>query len=68
MTAIGFLNKINAPTLAAAQSLPAAIKISTDDRIEKIVFFHDESTFQANDDQPMQWRQACYDQRVEVLA
>ena len=56
VAALGFLNKANAPTLAAGQSLPAEIDIPSDDRIEKnVIFFHDESTFQANDDQPTQW-------------
>ena len=56
VAALGFLNKANAPTLAAGQSLPAEIDIPSDDRIEKnVIFFHDESTFQANNDQPTQW-------------
>lgn len=47
-----FLRNIT-PTPAAAQSLPSEIETPSDDTIEKtVIFFYDESTFQANDDQP----------------
>ena len=60
VTALGFLNRENAPTPAAAQSLPAATEIPSNNIIEKnVVIFHDESTFQANDDEPMQWGDAA---------
>lgn len=59
LTALGFLNEKNAPTLAAGQSLPTEIETPSDDQIEKtVIFFHDESAFQANDDQPTQWSNA----------
>ena len=44
VAALGFLNKANAPTLAAGQSLPAEIDIPSDDPIKKngkvVVLFH----------------------------
>jgi hypothetical protein len=52
MCAIGFLNKSNAPTTEAAAYLPVDLEPLSQERIEKnIVIFHDESTFQANDDE-----------------
>ena len=56
MTANGFLNKGNAPTPEAASALPADLESPTDEGIAKsVVIFHDESTFQANDDDPWLW-------------
>ena len=50
------MNKNNAPTPEAADSVPRDLECPSDDRISKtIVFFHDESTFQSNDDQTTFW-------------
>ena len=56
LCALGFLNQSNAPTEEAAASLPTDLHCPSDDRVAKtVVFFHDESTFQANDDQVKYW-------------
>ena len=56
LCALGFLNKTNAPIPEAAESLPTDIDGPPDDQVLKTVFlFHDESTFQANDDQSTFW-------------
>ena len=56
LCALGFLNKTNAPTPEAAQSLPTDLECPSEERIAKtIVIFHDENTFQANDDQLKFW-------------
>ena len=56
LCALGFLNKNNAPTPEAADSVPRDLECPSDDRISKtIVFFHDESTIQSNDDQTTFW-------------
>ena len=56
LCALGFLNKNNAPTPEAADSVPRDLDCPFDDRISKtIVFFHDESAFQSNDDQTKFW-------------
>ena len=53
---LGFLNKNNAPTPKAAQSLPSDLECPLDDQIDKtVVLFYDESTFQANNDQTRYW-------------
>ena len=55
MTKIGFLHSTNAPTDQAVQALPD-VDGPTNERIAKtVVFFHDESTFMSNEDQPTQW-------------
>ena len=52
MCALGFLNKHNAPTPEAFDSLPSDLECPSDEQIAKtVVIFHGESTFQANDDQ-----------------
>ncbi len=52
LCSLGFLNKNNAPTPKGAQSLPSDLECPFDNQINKtVVLFHDESTFQANDDQ-----------------
>ena len=52
----GFLNKNNAPTPEAADSVPHALECPSDNQISKaIVFFHEKSTFQSNDDQTTFW-------------
>ena len=51
-----FLNTANAPTPEAAQSLPEDLEHPSEEQIAKtIVIFHNESTFQANDDQLKFW-------------
>ena len=53
---MGVLNKKNAPIPDAADSLPSDLDCPSDDQIAKtVVIFHDESTFQANDDQTKFW-------------
>ena len=52
MVALGFLNKEN----AAIEALPQDIEQPSSDSIQKtIILFHDETTFQANDDETLQW-------------
>ena len=56
LCALGFLNKNNAPTPDAVNSLPSDLECPSDEQIAKtVIIFHDESTFQANDDQTTFW-------------
>jgi len=56
MIALVFLNESNAPTETAKQSLPTDLQCPPQEVIDKtIVFFHDESTFQANEDRSTFW-------------
>lgn len=56
MIGLGFLNESNAPTEKAKQSLPSNICCPSQEVLDKtVIFFHDESTFQANDDQSSFW-------------
>ena len=56
LCALGFLNKHNAPTPEAVDSLPSDLECPSDEQVAKtVVIFHDESTFQANDDQTTFW-------------
>lgn len=56
MVEVGFLHFTNAPTEEAQKALPDDIDPPTLDKREKtVVFFHDESTFQSNEDQNLQW-------------
>ena len=56
MVKIGFLHFTNASTEEAQKAIPADIDAPTLERHSKtVVFCHDESTFQANDDQSLQW-------------
>ena len=49
---IGFLHLDQAPTTEAARAFPKDFSLpSTEMRSKTVVFFHDECTFQANDDQ-----------------
>lgn len=53
---VGFLNKSNAPTEKAAECLPTDLEELSEDQVNKnVVIFHDESTFQANDDENWMW-------------
>ena len=56
MASLGFLNPNNAPTDEAHNALPSDLEAPDLSIVEKtIVIFHNESTFQANDDQPTIW-------------
>lgn len=56
MVAMGFLHESNAPTEEAKNALPTDLDPPQPEVMEKTVFlFHDETTFQANDDQPSLW-------------
>ena len=56
MVKIGFLHFTNAPTEQARQALPEDVDPPILERREKtVVFFHDETTFQSNEDQTLQW-------------
>lgn len=56
MVKLGFLHFTNAPTEQAGQALPEDIEPPILERREKtVVFFHDETTFQSNEDQTLQW-------------
>lgn len=53
MVGLGFLNPENAPTEEARKALPTDLQALPAEVIKKtIILFHDESTFQVNDDQP----------------
>ena len=56
MVKIGFLHFTNAPTEGAQKALFNDIDAPTLDRRSKtVIFFHDESTFESNEDQNLQW-------------
>lgn len=56
LVALGFLNPTNAPSKSAIAALPSDLVCPPKDVLEKtVVFFHDESTFQSNEDQPTFW-------------
>ena len=56
MVSLSFLNSTNAPTEEAKQALPGDLECPSTAVLEKtVIFFHDESTFQSNDDQSMFW-------------
>ena len=56
MVALGFLNTNNAPTEEAKQAIPDDLECPPQVVLEKmVVFFHDESTFQCNDNQSTFW-------------
>jgi hypothetical protein len=56
MLKIGFLHFTNAPTETAQRAIPDDIEPPTLEQREKtVVFCHDESTFQSNEDQSLQW-------------
>ena len=56
MVSLGFLNESNAPTEEAKNALPSDIRAPLPEVAEKtVVLFHDESTFQSNEDQPTLW-------------
>ena len=56
MVSLGFINKSCAPTDEAKNALPSDIHGPLPELAEKrVVLFHDESTFQSNEDQPTLW-------------
>lgn len=56
MVSLGFLNESCAPTEEARRTLPSDISGPSSEIAKKtVVLFHDESTFQANEDQPTLW-------------
>lgn len=56
MVTLGFLHPRNAPTEEAKAALPEDFVCSRPDLLDKtVVLFHDESTFQANDDETTFW-------------
>ena len=56
MVKIGFIHFTNAPTESAKLAIPTDIDPPTlEKRSKTVVFFHDESTFNANDDQNLKW-------------
>ena len=56
MVGLVFLNPENAPTEEAKNALPVDLHSPPREIIDKtVVLFHDESTFQANDDQSTLW-------------
>ena len=56
MVGLGFLNQSNAPTEDAKSALPSDLRYPVQTVIDKtVVLFHDESTFQANEDQSTFW-------------
>ena len=58
MITLGFLNSNSAPTEEAKAALPTDLHSPSSEVIEKtVILFHDETTFQANEDQPTIWAQ-----------
>ena len=56
MVVLGFLNRDNAPTDEARNALPIDLECPSQEVMNKtVILFHDESTFQCNDDQPTFW-------------
>ena len=56
MVSLGFLNESNAPTEEAKKALPSDLHGPPQEVADKtIILFHDESTFQSNEDQPTLW-------------
>ena len=55
MVGNGFLNKSNMPMPSIESAFPSDLEIPRDEVIKSIVIFHDESTFQANDEESWMW-------------
>ena len=55
MIASGFLLKAHAPNEEAMEAFPTDLESPPERRAKSIFIFHDESTFNANDDQSLQW-------------
>ena len=55
MVGLGFINGNNAPTEEAKRALPIGIE-PQQERVDKtVIFFHDESIYHVNEDQPSFW-------------
>ena len=54
MTSLGFLNRNNTPNEEVAQLLPT-VTVLPEER-DTIFWFHDESSYNANDDQVTMWK------------
>ena len=53
---IGFLHFTNAPTDEAVKNFPEDIDPPTEERrLKSVVFFHDKTNFNSNEDQSLQW-------------
>lgn len=58
MAELGFVHPDNAPTPESARAYPCDVPLpSTETRDKTVFFFHDESTFNSNEDQHFQWGQ-----------
>ena len=56
MIEIGYLHPEQASTPEAAAAFPSDIPLAlAEQRAKTVVFFHDESTFHVNEDQPFEW-------------
>ena len=56
MVSLGFLNQTNAPSEEAKKALPSDLECPSQATMDKtVIFFHDESTFQSNEDQSTFW-------------
>ena len=56
MVELGFLHPDQAPTPEAASAFPKDIPLASSEvRTKSVFFFHDESTFNSNEDQTTQW-------------
>ena len=56
MGVLGFLNQSNAPTKETKAALPTDLENPSQDILDTtVIFFHDDSTFQSNDDQSTYW-------------
>ena len=56
MCKLGFLHRNQAPNAEAARAFPHDVALPSSSTREKTVFFfHNESTFQASENQPFQW-------------
>ena len=55
MVGLGFINKANAPTEEAKHALPIGIEPRQERIDNAVIFFHDESIYHVNEDQPSFW-------------
>ena len=67
LVAGGFLTKEDAPSNEAKEAFPTAIEQPPAERCKRNIFiFHDESTFNANDDEGLQWGGISMEKRTAV--
>ena len=55
MVANGFPNRNNMPIPSIESAFPSDLESPPDEIIQKLIIFHDESTFQANDEENWMW-------------